>query len=337
MVLILCVVGASYFNPLLTKIGMSPTGLEWLLGDNLAHLLVSAHLHGWLAWMSPEHFHTLVGIIQKLNPLLLWGTFAIEAGALFLLFGRRVCIGLLVAFCALHLGILLASGIFFWKWIIADVAIAGFLLFANRDTVNEVFTPKHRLVSPVIIFLAIAVCQPPQLGWFDTPFSNIYRFELITRDGHAHALSGTSFAPYDLPMSQNRFYFLSDEPLLVSTFGATMNWRLCDALEKARDGEDIAHLKETSGWTAGDEQRAARFDRFLRRYLRNMNRSGPRRRVLGRLSAPYHINNSPAGAPYTFQAPITRVRIRYIEALLRDGQVYLLEDRIIREIEIPTP
>ena len=95
----------------------------------------------------------VVAAIGRLNPILLWFVMAVELGALLMLLNANVALILLAGAVILHVGILAASGILFWKWMIRRFDSRCFYLIAvPGGTPGSV----HHPVVPVIVGAGLA-------------------------------------------------------------------------------------------------------------------------------------------------------------------------------------
>ena len=132
------IVASSYWWP-----GLGKLRLNWMDYGNIYLLLPSAYGNGWLGFLEPTELIALTQQMARLDPLLIGFTLLVECGALFFLWRRPSAIAFLVGTAAFHLGIFAASGIFFWKWILANLGLAV-LIWRNRGRdMFAVFTPLY--------------------------------------------------------------------------------------------------------------------------------------------------------------------------------------------------
>jgi hypothetical protein len=186
----------------------------------------------------------------------------------------------------------------------------------------------------VLIAFSPIYFQPSWLAWFDTRLNTVYDLEVVDAKGDTYRVDRGFMAPYDVIFSQNRLYYLSNNDLISITYGAVMDFGLAQTIENAGSGEVIEELRLDYGQNRYDEPAAQSFDRFIQTYFHNLN-SGIDRRVLPVVPyAAHHINSFPPAPLDSIELPIQTVRVRFVEAYYNGEEILMLQDRIIREIEI---
>jgi hypothetical protein len=266
-------------------------------------------------------------------------TLACEIGVVIMLAHRRVAVGLLAACAAMHMGILLTTGIFFWKWIVLDASLAAVVLWLPAGDARRLFGPVPAAVGMgIVAVLFVAHRRPVILAWYDSPMAFQFRIEAVGDGGTAYEVTPATLAPYDLPFAQGRFYCLTDTPMLVDCLGSTPRWDMVQALESARTAEDLAAVRRVYGSPRTDAASAQRFEELLRRFFRHEQR--PRTTSwMARLPAPpQHIWTAPHSGDgqmtYQGQESIGSVRIRLREALFPDRQLRVVGDEVVRAFSI---
>lgn len=337
--LALCLLASFYFVPGLGKLQIGPLPWSWLLENKLHNLFVSSYVNGWLGFADQATILSLANVLQPLDVPFQAFTLIIEVGMLFIVVRKRLSIALLLGAMGLHIGILAASGIFFWKWLLVDAAFL-LLLWQNRaePALHQMFNPRYGLLSMVLILFSPYFFRPATLAWFDTPLNNVYHLEVVDSEGSTHRVDAGYIAPYDVIFAQNRFYYLSETDVLTYTYGSTSDYNLAQALEDAGTDEVISELKRTFGSNWYIAQDAQNFDRFIQSYFHNLNAgiSTQGRQVLPLLPlAPHHIHSFPAGDLGLIRFPIREVRVRFQEVYYDGEALRILQDRLIREILIP--
>jgi hypothetical protein len=262
-VLIFAIIGAFYLLPALGKIQIG-----WLQTTDLSYLLESAyHQNGWLSHLTPERFESLASATHSLNPVLLFVSLVAEISVLALLLNRKLTLAILGSLIALHVGIFVSSGIFFWKCIVLDLAVA---IFALRLKDESLFNRQTWLVC-VVAMTCLAAASPRVvlLAWYDSPLTYRFRFEAIGESGDRYELIADDFAPYDLQFAQARFYFTTQQRQLVDTFGTTKNAQILDALTLESASENIDEIRNRFGALRYSEFQRGQFERFLIQYMKN--------------------------------------------------------------------
>jgi hypothetical protein len=333
--LALCLMASFYFIPGWAKIRLGPQPWDWLLGNKLHNIFVASYLNGWLGFADQPTILDMANILKLLDIPFQVFTLIVELGSLFFLVSKRGTPLLLAGTILLHVGIFISSGIFFWKWIVVDLAfLALFWRNWNLPVLNGLFNPRYALASIVLIALSPIYFQPSWLAWFDTRLNTVYDLEVVDAKGDTYRVDRGFMAPYDVIFSQNRLYYLSNDDLITITYGAVMDFELARAIENADGGEVIEELRLDYGQNRYDEPAAQSFDRFVQTYFRNLNLGMDRRALLLLPFAPHHINSFPPSPLDSIELPIQTVRVRFVEAYYTGDEILMLQDRIIREIEI---
>jgi hypothetical protein len=240
----------------------------------------------------------------------------------------------LVGLILLHLGIFLSSGIFFWKWIVLDTGLIV-LFWKYRGEVDRVlFTRSNALFSVVLIFFGYIYFSATSTGWFDTRVNNFYNFEAVDDQGNVYNIPRGLWAPYDLPFAQDNFYFLNDSKVLAGTYGTQGNPDVAFAVNRAETSNEIEALWEEYGALRYSETRAQAFDDFVRTFISNMNTRLNSTAVPLMIPPPHHITTFAPQDAYEFQVRIRVIRIRLVETFYNGNEIIVLEDRLLREIEI---
>jgi len=124
IVLAIFVASATYVHAGLSKIAIGPELTTWLLENPTSNIFVSAHIQRHrLGFLSEPATLQIANLLCSLDVATNGYTLFAEVGAGLMLLDRRVARFFLGACALLHVGILATSGIFFWKWIIVDIAM----------------------------------------------------------------------------------------------------------------------------------------------------------------------------------------------------------------------
>lgn len=290
---LLCVFGSSYLVPGVAKLRVGPRPGWWATQNRLSNLAASCRLHGWRMGLSDAGFARFAGVLRKFNGPLLWGTLAIEVGAVLVFADVRVAIALLLAASAMHAGIFLLTGICFWKWVVFNGALIGVLVATPAGAIGGAFGPAALVLGLAACALSPLWLRPIGLAWCDTRLTHLFDVEAVLPDGRAVEVPRNAWAPYDLAFAQGRFGFLCDAATLVGACGChTRRGReLADLAERIElSGDDpraIAALLDSHGERRRDEIAASRMERFVQKFL--TNGAGRRRWFLGVPPPPPHL------------------------------------------------
>ena len=177
LVVALSVIATFYFVP-----GIGKVKLNWLSINHTANIVGAAHFqNGWLI-VDPSWYHWIREITTKTDWLLKSMTLAIEVGTVFVL-GRRWLAAALLAGCALlHVGIFVTSGIFFWKWIVVDLAFGFVILGLREPLTGRLFNSRQLVVGLCFIgFYGFSSPRVVNLAWYDS--NMMFRFEIAAIGG----------------------------------------------------------------------------------------------------------------------------------------------------------
>jgi hypothetical protein len=332
--LALCLIGSDYFLAGLSKLTIGNRVYDWVLKNQVHNLFVSSYVNGWVRFLDqPTVLPIAAGMKLFDIPLQLF-TLAVELGGLLLVVGRRASILILYGAVLLHVGIFLSSGIFFWKWILLDLSLA-ILLWKNRHTLDALlFTKWNAILSLLVMLIGYTFLSQTRAGWFDTRVNNFYEFEAVGEDGSVYNIPRGFWAPYDIPFAQDNFYFLNDDKVLAGTYGTQRDAGIAIAVNRAETVAEIQALWEEYGRSRYSEAAAQTFDDFVRTFVRNANLRTGALTLPAFLRPPHHITTFAPENAYEGQSPIQRIRVRYIETFYNGEEIIVLEDKVVREIEI---
>ncbi len=325
--LTLCIVALHYVVP-----GIEKIRLEWVANNNLSNLFIASWDMGWLAFLGEEKALQIGGVIDSINTPILVATMVIELSVIGIMFNRRYAMAVLSGLALMHVGIFASSGIFFWKWIIMDVALV--LVLARLRHVDIFGKPAFVLLSWAIMLLSSKFLSPAKLAWYDTPLSYVYRMDAIGESGRIYEVEPASISPYDFPFAQGRFAYLTETPPLVSTAGATGDLEILRLVNRAKNPQEILMIENTYGQQQTNEEHRKRYETFIRTYFGNLNARG--RKPTSFLSAPQHILTFPHGPnPFRAQERIATIRVRLVRTLYNGDRRLPVADDIVAEIPIP--
>ena len=172
-----------YFTAGMSKLFYGPDW-SWLLDNHLSNLAVGGHIRGWLGFLSHDTFLKFAHFARKLDFPLAVFTLVFELGAVAAFFLHRRIAQVWFAFAiAFNAGIFFMTGIFFWKWLVTNIAFLVFTTRGGAPIYNRMC--KH---WPVITCAIIAVFYSryrtyynPQTGvaWYDTPMVENYTIHAI--------------------------------------------------------------------------------------------------------------------------------------------------------------
>ena len=172
----------------------------------------------------------------------------------------------------------------------------------DGDLLHGLYRTPVFLVSLPLIVFASNFYPHVGLAWYDTTLNTSFELEAVGVSGKTYAVPRGLLAPYDLLFSQNRFAFLSQDKLLVGTYGTSFDDSMVESLQNVSARRDLAELEAASGRVFYNEVRAQRFVHFLQVFFGNLNRRGPTKLAISFVGAPHHIWNGRREEPiYRYQ------------------------------------
>jgi hypothetical protein len=305
---------------------------DWLLHDPLHYYLITAHAHGWLGWLDREQVAGLAAAIAGLAPVMALFTLVVELGAPLLVLFRRAAIVLLMLAIGMHIGIFAMTGIFFWKWMALDAVMIAWLLSLRRAPSTRA---NWRRIGAMVLLMACfpLYTTPKFLGWLDSNISEGYFFEVVTADGQVYRVNQKDFSPYDITFEQGAFHYINPNPVIGDLWG-NADWDVGMESAALTDPEAARALVQRHGEVKFNEKKAAELDRFLQRFFTHANQRGDSMEWLDWLGPPHHMQVHSGEPAYDFTQPVKRVNVRFYRTFFDGEKINILDDRIVRTVEI---
>jgi len=297
--------------------GAQKLAIGWEFNENLTYLMASSYVNGWLAIIAEPAALQILDFLARFNPVFIFMTLLIELGVVLFFAHRFAPWPVLIGCITLHLIIFATSGIFFWKWLAVDAGILIGLRALSPDAYRRFFGWRMVAASVVVFVAAKFFLHPTRFGWYDTPLTIVYKFDAVGESGKTYEIDNDFMAPYDLIFSQNRFYYLSDQPVLVGTFGQVGSTEQLNRILSVNPNNLSAGITELSnqyGRHRINESGRQRFDQFIRTYFGNLNAGVSKTLFINTIRAPLHISNFPASEPYRMQEKVKRIIVRQVTA-----------------------
>lgn len=332
---ILCLIGFYYAFGGLSKLLIGASLIDWMRFSHMENLFVASYLNGWLNHLPETRILDLAEWIRSSSVPISAMTLIVELGMLFVLLRQRGTLLLLAAVSAMHIGIVIMTGIIFWKWMILDLSLLAWLWFwRNHEEVRRIYSRSNFIVSLLLIAAVMVAFHENRFAWWNTKWFKIYEIEARDEAGNRYLVDYADFAPYTL------FDFYQPQELRIQTkvYGMTFNQGVMQRLEEA-DPADLQQLFATpSGRDAGKAQGRQKriFNDFMIRYFKHRN-SAPGQKVPPFLLPSPSMHNRHLSAPnlYRDQAPIVKVQLRFIEIFYSDSKLHRMRDEIVHTIRIP--
>lgn len=278
---VLCMVAAHYWPS-----GFGKLTREWIFHDQVGFLLPATYANGWLGFLEPATIESLTQLLLRINVPIKIFTIVIECGAIFALWRRSVFMAFLAGCIALHIGILLVTGICFWPWIAIEATLLVILAWNREFAGADIFTRWHFAASILLVASASIWLRPVALCWLDVNATYTYRIEATGQSGKKYWLPPLWFAPYDNQFTLGSFGYISRMPTLSIAWGVTADSAVAKRLEEAQSPEQILVAELELGHERFDAEATSTFAQFLRRFLDNYNKRQSRNTWLSWFRAP---------------------------------------------------
>jgi len=214
LIVVICFHASNYFIPGLGKVLLGEQYIDWIWVNDLSNIFVAKYSQGWLATLlSIEQLQVIVKWISAFSVPMQLFTLIIQTIVLFVFINKRFTLILFISFELLHLGIFMASGIFFWRWILLNLSIIYIINSLDMDEIKKVFNAKIMLFAMPFIFLGFGFFHSYWLAWYDTPLNNFHKVYATAEDGERYEIDNNLFAPYDRAFYRNTLNCFIDAPL----------------------------------------------------------------------------------------------------------------------------
>jgi hypothetical protein len=251
----------NYFYAGLIKATLGDNPLDWTLHNRTELLVLAAWDNLVLPVSFREHFPALTyKLIANVRPVTNFLTITIQLLAVVAIVRIRWAIFITLCYDLLHLVIFATTGIFFWKFILLNLAIVAALTpIAVLDTPAKLkFALASVVLCSVLVFHIL-----PSFAWLDTPSMNRVRLYAIADDGRAYLVPSNYFLATSVNVAQNRWIWPSRGPFPTQTWGTTRNNVIAKAAQDCsweRRDEDL--LKPKFGMTRKRIEEVVRRNHF---------------------------------------------------------------------------
>lgn len=334
---ILCMIGFYYSVAALGKMMLGANPLDWLRDSHMEYLFMSSHLNGWLSFLSEARALEMAEWVRMFHLPIAVMTLTFELGMAFILVRQRGTLLILAAISAMHCGIVVTSGIIFWKWLTLDLAMLVWLWLRreNRE-IRRMYSGPNAVLSLVVIGGLIAVFSLNQFAWWNTRWTMLYEVEVIDDEGEVYRVNHADFSPYTL----FDLYKPSDRKNHTYAFGMTIVQEVAEFFEEA-DSETLKRFGSGAPgrvFGRGTTPAARIFSDFMTRHFRNRNEHPGKTVAPFFLPAPALHNRFLSGPDiYRDQRPVVEVRLRFKEVYYNGSELERMRDEIIYSIPISAP
>ncbi len=236
---------SNYFFSGFQKIMLDGGPLFWVF-QNPTHVL---SINAWLSGSFPfgpwqETAKLVIELADQSHVLLNIIILLAQLAAVVFIARRVTMIGLTLFYDLTHIIIFLVSGIFFWKWIILNLALVA----AVHRLPKWVEKRSVVAVCIAVVLFAPAIFGIVRLGWYDTRALVISEAFAVTNSGEVIRVPSNYFGTISITAAQHRLGRYEKGHFPTVTWGSTQT---VDDFEHAIDGcsfdiETRQHFRRTS-------------------------------------------------------------------------------------------
>jgi hypothetical protein len=317
-------------------------GGTWFQDNHVSNISVAGYVRGWLS-IVPEHaFMRFAVFAREMDPLFQAYTLFIEIGAIIGMFLYRSLTRWWFLGCAfLNFGIFVMSGVCFWKWMVAGTLMFVWMGRSGRPIADRMF--KYKL--PLLLAIASVYYsgsriwfRPTPVAWFDTRLTENYETYAIGASGKRYFVPATFFVPMDMHWVQGDLCYATNEHTMTGIYatGSASTSRILDTSTP----EELWKRHERARTCKKKNQ--PRFDKFMKRYFRNLNHHGRKLRFLNYIGRPRHLWIFPKGMLedgtiefYEQQEKVVKIELWRSLVFNHDGALHRSPPKLTHTVDIP--
>ncbi len=331
-----------YLISAVAKAWLGPKWYSWITDNQMHHLAASAYSWGWAKFLPWERWRRVISAIQRVEKPAQLLVFGIEALAPLALLSPTAGIVFCLGWSAFHLGVFGLSGLLFWDWVGANIAVALGIWTLPTDVISPAFgvgAVCTGLIFTVVFPFRHKLWKPIPLGWWDTPFTQRIHWYAHGQSGRTYGVYADVMCPHERLFGKVGGCFFAPIPVVTYHLGEVWKHELRDAIRAA--GPNMRRLdavREQFGVLPRSEALSVNHVQYLRRFFYRMN-EGARKSVLPPMlrwmKAPggqvFYWGDLP---PYRGQERITRVTLHYREEYFDGDSIHRLCDEQVADIPI---
>ena len=324
------VIMAHYWTPAYAKIM-----INWHEFGQVHLMMAGSYAGGWLSFLDTEAISTLLKNLSQFDKLAMGFTLLFESIVILALFNRLLLALLLLSAAVFHVAVVLVSGIWFWQWLLVDLAFIYFVLIKpdKQHFSTYSFPIYSRVIGAVLITSTPFWAGVPKLGWHDSPVSYIYQIRAYDGENNSTVLKPAYFTPYEYPLTLNSLQFLSESKILPISWGSSRDLALVKTLASVSDSEQIFDIIEQQGSVQFDGERARNFDQFIKKFVIHKQADAGEKRWFDFAFAPNYLYTS-FRSRQIVDSVIERVKVHRLTSWFDGTTFRTIDDSMIRNIVI---
>ena len=274
---VICLHASNYFIPGLGKIIISNEYINWIWLNDLGNIIVARYTQGWIGdLLSLETVLSISSHVQQWTVVAQIITFLSQVLVLIVFLNKRFSLLLFLSFELLHIGVFLATGIFFWEWILINLALVYIINSLDVEKSKQIFNRKVMLVAIPFIFLGNGVFNSSFLAWYDTPLHNYFDVYAVDEDNKEYKMDKNLFAPYEQVLYSSNVTSYLDQKIMTTWSSSTQEMmegltQLSTQEDKSQIKVNIANLEEQYGYNYFNLKQQKIFETFIKKYIQNFN------------------------------------------------------------------
>jgi hypothetical protein len=292
---VICLHASNYFIPGLGKMMISHNYINWIWINDLSNIVIARYTHGWItdiisldtALTIAKHFQEWTVIAQII-------TFLSQILVLVVFIHKRFSLLLFLSFELLHIGVFIVTGIFFWEWVLINLAIVYSINKLTLQDSKKIFNYKVMLVAIPFIFLGNSVFNASFLAWYDTPLHNYFEIYAVDENDKEYKMDKNLFAPYEQVLYASNYTSYIDKKTM--TAWSCSNQTIMQELtaismqkNKSQIKKSISNLEEKYGYNYFNQEQQKLFETFIKRYIQNLNKNQSKKLFWNYLTPFKHI------------------------------------------------
>ncbi len=274
---------SNYFFSGLQKIILAHSLTAWITDNHTEYLILTAKQYGVLPISKlldvyPFMYNWVVQLTPTINAISLLS----QVLAIVAIFRLRWMIALTILFDLFHVAIFLLSGIFFWKWVVLNLAI----VLALR-TFPRVRPPLPLVITGVVCMLvAPSLFFIAKLGWFETRSPVMAYMEAITDSHQSIPVPSNYFLMSSVTFAQNRIGRPIEGHFPTGGFGKTKDLNQMQQANRCLLTANAPSRISDEGFN--------RLEKFIRKHHRFILENADAKGYFNYDLYPHHIWSNPA-------------------------------------------